>query len=448
MRDTEVVVVGAGIAGLSAARMLVGAGREVLVVEARDRVGGRVWNTEIGGQANELGGQWIAPYQSEVRGLTRDLGIELFHSHRDGDRTYVDAHGVVHRYAGHDAPLGDAADRSYAGAVAKLDALAATIDPEAPWEHPRAAELDAITYESWLQAEVDDDLARDLLRAYLSGGYMTKPSHTFSLLGGLWTIAGAGGVDNLFEPDLCLHSRVVGGSQLIPLRLAEELRDRVVLDAPAMRIHWSEDGVVVDTDRGSFRARHCVIATPPNLVAGISFDPVLPAWRMRAQAGMSQGSVIKVLAVYDHPFWREDGLSGEGFAPYQLIREAYDNSPPAGEPGVLVTFLAAEKCELAERLSEADRRAAILDGLAGIFGDRARKATDIIEVNWSAEEWTRGAYSATFEVGGLSRFGADMRREIGPLRFACTDIAGVGNMHMEGAVRSGRVAATAILQTR
>ena len=446
MRDTEVVVVGAGIAGLFAARALVAAGVEAVVVEARDRVGGRVWNTEIGGQANELGGQWIAPYQSEVRGLIEELGIELFHSYRDGDRTYVDRNGEVHRYEGHDAPLGAAADEAYADAVAKLDALAAELDPEAPWDHPRAAELDATTYESWLQAEVGDDLARDLLRAYLSGGYMTKPSHTFSLLGGLWTIAGAGSVDNLFEPDLCLHSRVVGGSQQIPLRLAEELGDRVVLESPARRIRWGDDGVVVETDSDSVTARHCIVATPPNLVAGIAFDPVLPPWRMRAQAAMTQGSVIKVLAVYDHPFWREDGLSGEGFAPYQFVREVYDNSPPTGEPGVLVTFLAAEKCEAAERMTAADRKAALLDGLAAIVGDRARRPTDLIEVNWSAEEWTRGAYSATFEIGGLTRFGADVRRGIGPLRFACTDISGIGNMHMEGAVRSGRAAARSLLE--
>lgn len=444
MRDADVVVVGAGIAGLSAARALEAAGFAVVVVEARDRVGGRVWNTEIGGQANELGGQWIAPYQSEVRGLLGELGIALFHSYREGDRTYVDAQGAIHRYEGHDAPLGQAADRAYAQAVAKLDELAAQLDPEAPWDHPRAAELDAITYESWLQREVDDDLARDLLRAYLSGGYMTKPSHTFSLLGGLWTIAGAGSVDNLFEPDLCLHSRVVGGSQALPLRMAADLGDRVILGAPVRRIRWHDDGVVVEAGSERLAARNCVIATPPNLVAGIAFDPVLPPWRMRAQAAMTQGSVIKVIAVYDHPFWREEGLSGEGFAPYQLVREVYDNSPPTGEPGVLATFLAAEKCEAAERMSGAQRRAAILEGLAKILGDRAREATDVIEVNWSAEEWTRGAYSATFEVGGLSRFGADMRRSIGPLRFACTDIAGVGNMHMEGAVRSGRAAARSI----
>lgn len=447
-RDTDVVIVGAGIAGLSAANALESAGLNVVVLEARDRVGGRVWNTEIGGHANELGGQWVAPYQSAVRGLMAELDLELFHAYREGERVYVDSAGTAHRYAGHDAPLGTSADRAYAEAVTTLDTLAAELDPEAPWDHPRAAELDAISYETWLQQEVSDTLARDLLRAYLSGGYMTKPSHTFSLLGGLWTIAGAGGVDNLFEPDLCLHSRVVGGSQLIPIRLAERLNGDVLLDAPARSCRWSSDGVIVETAAGSVTARQCVIAVPPNLTAGIHFAPALPAWRMRAQQGISQGSVIKILAVYDHPFWREEGLAGEAFAPYQFVREAYDNSPPGGEPGVLVSFLAAERCEQAGRMSASERRAAILDDLARIFGDEARNVIDLIEVDWSAEEWTRGAYSATFEIGGLSRFGADLRRPIGPIHFACTDIAGVGNMHMEGAIRSGRAAAAAILAAR
>jgi len=145
--ETEVVVVGAGIAGLTAARTLAGEGRDVLVLEARDRVGGRTENVEIGGQPNEIGGQWVAPYQDFLRGLLEELGIELFPSHRSGRHVYVGPDGTVSRYEGHDAPLPDAAGRSYADAVAKLDALAASLDPEAPWEHPDAAALDAVTYE-------------------------------------------------------------------------------------------------------------------------------------------------------------------------------------------------------------------------------------------------------------------------------------------------------------
>jgi putrescine oxidase len=443
--EADVVVVGAGIAGLTAATTLAAAGQEVVVLEARDRVGGRVWNTEIGGQPNELGGQWIAPYQTAAHEMLGDLSLELFHAYRDGERAYVDEARALHRYAADDMPLGEAADTAYAEAVRELDRLVAELDPEAPWAHPRAAELDAITFEAWLQREVPDERARDLLRAFLAGGFMTKPSHTFSLLGGLWVIAGAGCVDNLFEPDLCLHSRVVGGSQLIPIRLAERLGDRVVLGAPVRSCRTTRESVTVEAPGHRVGARRAIVAVPPNLVGGIRFEPALPAWRMRAQQSISQGSVIKALAVYDHPFWREDGLSGEGFAPYELVRETYDNSPPSGEPGVLVTFLAGERCEAAERMGERERRTAVADGFAAFFGEEARRPVDYVEVNWSAEEWTRGAYSATFEIGGLSRFGADLRRPVGPLHWACTDIAGVGNMHMDGAILSGRAAAEAVL---
>jgi putrescine oxidase len=444
-RDADVVVVGAGLAGLSAAAELLAAGLEPIVLEARDRVGGRTLNTEIGGQPNELGGQWIAPYQSAMHELCGRLGIDLFPTYREGSHVYLGGDGIRHRYEGHDAPLGEKAERAYAAAEGALDRLAKQLDPARPWEHPQAKQLDGLPFETWLRAEVDDDLARDLLRAWLAGGFMTKPADTFSVLGGLWVIAGAGGTYELFEPEQCLAHRVVGGSQLVALRLAEQLGDRVRLGQQVRDLRWSADGVQARSDLGSVTARHAVVAIPPNLTGGIRWDPVLPAWRHGLEAAMTQGSVIKVLAVYDEPFWRAEGLSGQGLAPYQLVREAYDNSPPSGSPGVLVTFLAGESADLAGRWSVAERRAAVLDGFAAMFGPRALDATDVVELDWSAEEHTRGAYSATFGVGGLTRYGADLHRPVGPIHWACTDIAGFGNMHMEGAVRSGREAAAAIL---
>ncbi len=443
--EADVVVVGAGVAGLAAARRLVADGRNVVVFEARDRVGGRLWNTEIGGEANELGGEWIAPYQSRMHALLEELDIGLFPAHRDGDDVYVDESGRAHRHSDEHTGLSSADERELKEADAKLDALAKELDPDAPWEHPRARELDTMTFDEWLRTEIGGEAARDNLRSYLADGFLTKPAHSFSLLQGLWVIAGAGGTYELFAAEQCLAYRVVGGSQLIPIRMAEELGERVLLEAPVRAIRWHNGGVEVDAGHVSVSARAAIVAVAPNLVAAIRFEPALPAWRMRLQQASSQGSVTKFLAVYDHPFWREDGLSGEGFAPFGLVRELYDNTPPSALVGVLCTFLPGEQADLVARMSPAARRTAILEGLAAFVGPEALRATDLIETDWSAEEWTRGAYASTFGTGGLTRFGPDLRRPVGPITWACSDHAGFGNMHMEGAARSGEAAAASAL---
>jgi putrescine oxidase len=442
--EADVAVVGAGVAGLAAATRLADEGRRVVVLEARDRVGGRLWNTELGGEANELGGEWVAPYHSRLHALLPELGIELFPAHRDGDDVYVDEAGRAHRHSGDATGLSSRSERALKDADAKLDALAKELDPEAPWAHRNARALDSITFDEWLRGEVGDETARKSLSSYLADGFLTKPAHSFSLLQGLWAIAGAGGTYELFAAEQCLACRVVGGSQLVPIRLAERLGDHVVLDAPVRAISWTDGRV--DIEAGSVRATAgtAIVAVPPNLVSSIHFDPPLPAWRMRLQQAISQGSVTKFLAVYDHPFWREDGLSGEGFAPQQFVRELYDNTPPSASVGVLCTFLPGEQSDAAARMSPFSRRTAVLEGIAAFVGPEALRATDVIETDWAAEEWTRGAYAATFGIGGLTRFGEELRRPVGPIHWACADIAGFGHMHIEGGIRSGEAAAAAL----
>jgi putrescine oxidase len=436
--ERDVVVIGAGVAGLSAAARLDAAGADVVVLEARDRVGGRLLTEDVGGLELELGGQWIAPYQDAVRAVIADLGLELFRRHRDGEDVKVGADKAATRVR-HDEH-----DPAHDAAIDALEAVTAGLDPNAPWEHPRAHELDAMPYATWLRDEIGDEGAREAL-GFVATGFMTKPSHSFSLLQAAWLLSSAGEVRNLLDADLVLDARVVGGAQRIALGLAARLGDRVRIGAPVRDVAWTEGGVDVHVPGGEISARRLIVAIPPNLMGTIRFDPPLPAWRMRAEQETSQGSLIKVQAAYDEPFWRADGLSGTGFGAREPVSEIYDNSPPDGAPGVVVGFIAASAAEAATRLREPERRRLVLGSLARYLGPRALQPTHYSERDWNRDEWTRGAYSPTFGVGGLSRFGADLRRPIGPIAFAGSDIAGAGTMHMDGAVRSGHAAADLVL---
>jgi putrescine oxidase len=436
--ERDVVVIGAGVAGLVAATRLAAAGSDVVVLEARDRVGGRLLTEDVGGLELELGGQWIAPYQDAVRTVIDDLGLDLFRRYREGEDVEVGAGGAAVRVR-HDEH-----DPAYEAAVDALEAITGELDPGAPWEHPRARELDAVTYSGWLREAIGDEGAREAL-GFVGTGFMTKPPQSFSLLQAAWLLSSAGEVRNLLDADLVLDARVVGGAQRIPLGLAAWLGDRVRLGSPVRDVAWSADGVSVAVAGGTIAAQRLIVAIPPNLMGMIRFDPALPAWRMRAEQEVSQGSLIKVQAAYDEPFWRADGLSGTGLGPREPVTEIYDNSPPDGSPGVIVGFLAAEAAEAATRLREPERRRLVLGSLARYLGPRALQPAYYSERDWNRDEWTRGAYSATFGVGGLSRFGADLRRPIGPIAFAGTDVAGVGTMHMDGAVRSGQAAADLLL---
>ena len=446
IRHADVVVVGAGLAGLTAAWRLAEAGASVAVVEARERVGGRLSTVVVDGEAFELGGQWIGPTQSAVRALLGELGLELFQRHRAGDTVRLTADGRAVRQARGELGLDGEAAAAYEAGLEQLRRLVDAVDPEEPWTHPDARALDARSYEQWLHAEVPHPDARSALR-FIASGFMTKPADTFSLLQAAWLLSSAGAVEHLLDEDEVLDARVVGGAQEIAVRLAERLGDRVLLGAPVRDLAWSADAVRIGAGAVELTARAAVLAVPPNLLPAIRFDPPLPGRRMQADQWLSQGALIKVQAAYATPFWRAEGLSGTAFGETAMVSEVYDNSPPSGTPGVLIGFLSDHAADAAAALFPAARRAAVLDSFAAYFGPAALAPTHYVEHDWSTEEWTRGAYSATFAIGALSRFGAVLREPIGPLRFAGSDIAGTGTMHMDGAVRSGEAAAASLVET-
>ena len=449
----DVVIVGAGAAGLTAANELKKAGLSVVVLEARDRVGGRLWTDVIDGAMLEIGGQWVSPDQEALKEVIDELGLETYSRYREGDSVYIGPEGGLTRFTGEIFPVGPETEREMVRLIEKLDAMVAQIDADAPWEHPDAEALDRVSFQAWLEAETADQEARDNIALFIAGAMLTKPAYAFSALQALLMAASAGSFSHLVDADYILDERVVGGLQQVPLLLAERLGDDVLLDQAVSEVEWADatsgsaSGVIIRTEAGlTVRARFAILAHAPILYPWIEFIPALPRLKQQLHQHISMGFVIKVHAVYDRPFWREQGLSGTAFSPYELSHEAYDNTSFGDARGTLVGFVSDRSADELFRVSAEERKARILESLSHYFGDEAKHPVVYFESDWGAEEWTRGAYAASFDMGGLSRYGADLRTAVGPIHFACSDMAGAGYQHVDGAVRMGRLVASQIIE--
>ncbi len=444
--ETEVVVVGAGLAGLVAARELVAQGREVLVLEARDRVGGRLLNEPIGdGKVVEVGGQWIGPGQDRLAALAGELGVETFPTHSEG-QNLIEHNGRLRRYRGTIPKLSPLILLDVERAQRRLNRMAGTVSLEAPWETPEAAELDGQTVATWIRRHVRTSGGRDLLQLGIEAVWAAQPED-ISLLHLLFYIRSAGSLELLFDTEGgAQQDRFVGGSQRVAERLAEELGpQRLLLESPVRRISHGGKGVRVEAGEHTVGARRAVVAVAPSLAGRIDYDPPLPGLRDQLTQRTPLGTVAKCMAIYDEPFWRADGLSGQATSTRGPIKLTYDNSPPDGRPGVLLGFLEGTQAREAGELPAAERRAAVLDCFARLFGERARAPDRYVERLWADEPWTRGCYGAHLPPGTWTGYGRALRESIGPIHWAGSETARVWNGYMDGAVRSGEDAAREVL---
>jgi monoamine oxidase len=440
----DVVVVGAGLAGLATARALVAAGVSVRVLEARDRVGGRTVNLSLeGGHVVEGGGEWIGPTQTRVAELAAEVGVGTFPAYYGGATTY-DILGRVSRGLLPDVSL---AEQGHALRLLwALDRLAKTVPRGAAWESPDAARLDALTVHDWLVSQGASPYAHSVFtlitRAVLAG-YPERISllwllHYVSASGSLLQIIlNDGGAQDL---------RFVGGSQAVSIRLAEALGEVVQLGCPVSDIVDAADGLVaVHTARGVVRAHRAVVAMMPADMLRIRFRPGLPPLRhdlVTGWARLTRLPLIKASLVYDRPFWRDAGLSGamqSDTGPVQLV---FDNSPEDGSIGVLTCFLSITE---APHLADArHRESGLVDLLVRYFGPGAGTPRGYAEKDWATDPWSSGCLTP-LPPGLLSRCGPALRAPVGRVHWAGTETARVWCGYMDGAVRSGDRAAAEVL---
>lgn len=444
VREADVIIVGAGLSGLVAAREVLRAGREPLVLEADDRVGGRILTEEpIPGVFLELGAQWIGDTHHRMEALAAEFGIGLYQQFEDGDTSYEFGGRILRGDAFHAAHADDVAQVERV--LRELDAMAETVDVAAPWLAPKADEWDRISVGQWYDAQGLSPLGRELLEI-CTVGILAVPTVEVSLLGLLVNLVTCGVTADLLSESEggAQTKRFVGGTAQIPQRIADELGDRVVLSSPVLTVDVVGDVVTV-TCRGGVvaRAKQVIVALAPTLAGRIMYDPPLPGVRDQLTQRMPQASAHKSFVIYDEAFWRDEGLNAQFISDAGPARMSNDSCMPedTGGPGIILAFLEGENARVEGRWPADLRQAALVEEMTRHFGPRAAKPELIVEGGWVEREWTRGCYNANPGPCGWIHFGASLCEPIGPIKWAATETALQWSGYMEGAVDAGQRAA-------
>jgi monoamine oxidase len=440
--DVDVCVVGAGYAGLTAARRLGQGGRSVVVLEARDRVGGRVWTQKrADGSPVDRGGGWLAPYHDRALALAGEVGVRTYKTYVKGAHLLVDG-SRTRRYTGLIPKISPLAVLTIARAQWKLDRLAKKVPLDAPWTAPRAAEWDSESVASYVaRCGITPGIGYDLFEMAVRGLFAGDLDDV-SFLNLLFLVRAHHSINKLFSIEKGAQENLVeGGAGEIARRVAAELGDAVRVSSPVRSITYADDHVTVEAGNLSVNACHAVVTVPPALALDIAFDPPLPDDRRALYEKAVAGPETKTLVVYDEPFWRAAGFSGQTSEHGSAAEVTIDASPVSGTPGVIASFTFGTVAERVQKLDPEVRRQAVLDALTARLGPRAATPIDFIETAWWEDEWTRGCSMAHFPPGVLTRYGPLLQQPMGRVHWAGTETATTSYGAIDGAIRSGERAA-------
>jgi len=438
----DVVVVGAGLAGLTAARELTRLGLDTVVLEGRDRVGGRTKPGTLAGVPIDLGASFVGPTQDAVLKLAADLGCTTTLTYNQG-ANLIRWRGKVRRYHGTIPKLGLLGLLDIGRIQWQFERLAKGVNITEPWASARAAKLDSISLGGWLRSIKASATSRDLMAIMSRVTWGAEPDE-LSLLHAVRYVKTSGGLDRMLDvAGGAQQEHFPGGTHEMSVRMAAELGDRVRLHAKVTRIDWAESAVAVSSSDGVAEARRAILAVAPAQRLDIDIAPAPPIEYQQLAQRWPLGALTKSYAAYPTPFWRAQGLSGQALSDEGPVFITFDVSPGSDGPGILLGFTDARRFD---RLDPAQRRAQALDCFAALFGEQAAHPIDFADQRWGAEDFAPGGPTAAVPPGSWTQFGPLLRRPVGPLHWAGTETADDWTGFMDGAVRSGQRAAAEVAQ--
>ncbi|GAB4471708.1 MAG: flavin monoamine oxidase family protein [Thermoflexibacter sp.] len=443
----DVIVIGAGYAGLTATRLLKETGKTVLLLEARERVGGRVHTHYIDNQLYvDLGGQWIGPTQDRIYALAKEMHVNTFKTYNEGKNVIL-LNNQRKEYTGLIPKIDLPSLLNIDFVLKKLDRLAKQIDLQYPWKSMKAKDLDSKTLASFLKGNIYFSNAQKVVEAGLETLFACSPSE-ISLLHALFYIKSGTNLNVLLNIENgAQQDRFVGGAQLIANKLAEVLKENILLSHPVQKIKQEGNKVEVFTEKGIFLAKKVIVAVPPPMAQRIHYEPLLPAQREQLLQRMPMGTVIKCMAIYEQPFWREHAYSGQAILDEGYIQVTFDNSPFDAKYGILLGFSLANRAKQLMNFSQEERKSLVLNTFKKLFGEKAVNPLYYIDKCWAEEEWSRGCYVGYMTTGAWTSLGEALAKPFKNIHWAGTETSPIWNGYIEGAIRSGERVVQEVLST-
>ncbi|MFD5106592.1 flavin monoamine oxidase family protein [Streptomyces cinereoruber] len=437
-RQADVVIVGAGLAGLTAADQLSRAGHDVVVIEGRDRVGGRIHTVEVAGVPVDAGATWVAPHHAAVRDLVSRFGCEFVPQFHQGKGVMSFGGKRKIESATSMAPWGML---DITRILNDLQKMVDDLPVSAPWEHPQAAQLDSMSLGEWLTAKHALKDTRKFLTMF-SLVQWGAPVSDVSLFNALRYIKNLGGIEFMLTVEGGdQQDRVLGTTHSLVSKLADTLEDRVIVNSPVERITTVGDRVTVETGRHTIEARYVIVTASPTHRSAIKFTPALPQRHYGLSRSWRLGALSKAFVAYDRPFWRNEGLSGEGMSDNETVFLTFDVSPSADGPGILMVFCDARGFDAYD---EDERRRRVVKHLVHMFGERARHAVDYTDFSWGNDAFAAGGPNPAVGPKAWTTFGPYLREPVGLVHWAGSETADETSGSMNGAMLSGRRAASEV----